>query len=440
MRIFVNYRRDDSSGIAGRLRDRLAQAFGRKNIFMDVVDIPPGVDFVSHLNKQVATCEVFLVVIGQNWLNAKTEDGDARLHSPEDFVAIEISAALTREIRVIPVLVDGARMPKARDLPEQLKQLAQRNAVELRHNHFDRDAEALIESVRKALPSKGATILRWQTAAGIAAVLVLIGSVVLAVTRISSTPPATTSQGQTTVSTPSTGTAVGPSTGSPAPQTSMQQTGAPVLTPPSVSASPSTDAPPPQGKKSTSDGATVVAPAIPSNSREQKTEARLTESERNMTSAMVASIQESLCVVKSGILDASTREAIRQAKIGGNLSGPSARPFTNTSGQITNMREIQIFLVSSRCNTDPKGTDRGYQTAFEKFAFADENAVKSLQQTLGICDPNLKGKETGIFDNATRAAIKRAKGKGVRLGMLSDPDPDTLTDKSYEFIARTCIY
>jgi hypothetical protein len=138
MMIFVNYRRDDSRGMAGRLHDRLAQAFGRKNIFMDVDHIPPGVDFESHLNNQVAACEVFLAVIGPNWLDAKNEDGDRRLYAPDDFVALEIAAALDREIRVIPVLVDGTRMPKARDLPEVLKPLARRHAIELRHDQFGR--------------------------------------------------------------------------------------------------------------------------------------------------------------------------------------------------------------------------------------------------------------------------------------------------------------
>src|SRR4051812_43633952 len=121
--IFVNYRRDDSKGTAGRLRDRLALAFGRKNIFMDVDDTPPGIDFVSHLNSQVAACEIFIAVIGPNWLDAKTEDGDRRLHAPQDFVAVEIEAALARDIRVIPVLLDGTCMAKARDLPDALKPL-----------------------------------------------------------------------------------------------------------------------------------------------------------------------------------------------------------------------------------------------------------------------------------------------------------------------------
>ena len=141
-KIFINYRRDDSIGMAGRLHDRLAQTFGHGNLFIDVDNIPVGVDFVAHLNSQVAGCNVLLVVIGPNWLNAKDESGRRRLDDPDDFVAIEIAAALTRDIRVIPVLVDGARMPKASELPDSLKPLARRQAAEVRHAHFGQDADA----------------------------------------------------------------------------------------------------------------------------------------------------------------------------------------------------------------------------------------------------------------------------------------------------------
>jgi hypothetical protein len=81
--IFINYRREDSAGTAGRLHDRLAQAFGRKDIFMDVDQIPPGIDFAAHLTSQVAACKAFLVVIGPHWLNVKNEAGERRLHQPE---------------------------------------------------------------------------------------------------------------------------------------------------------------------------------------------------------------------------------------------------------------------------------------------------------------------------------------------------------------------
>ena len=187
--IFVNYRRDDSRAIAGRLHDRLAQAFGRKNVFMDVDNIPPGVDFVSHLNNHVATCEVFLAVIGPNWLYAKNEDGDRRIHTPEDFVAVEIAAALARDIRVIPVLVDGTRMPKVGDLPEVLKPLVRRQAIELRHDQFGRDAEALIGRIREARPAKRTMILRWRDAAGIAATFLLLGSIWLLQARMPTSLP-----------------------------------------------------------------------------------------------------------------------------------------------------------------------------------------------------------------------------------------------------------
>jgi len=109
-KIFINYRRDDSIGMAGRLHDRLAQTFGRDKLFMDVDHIPVGVDFVTHLNNQVAACDIMLVVIGPNWLTANDEAGQRRLDQPDDFVAIEIAAALARDIRVIPVLVEQARV------------------------------------------------------------------------------------------------------------------------------------------------------------------------------------------------------------------------------------------------------------------------------------------------------------------------------------------
>ena len=175
--IFINYRREDSAATAGRLHDRLAQVFGRKRIFMDVDQIPAGIDFVAHLNSRVAACNVLLVVIGPHWLNVKNEAGERRLHQPDDFVAIEIAAALARDIRVIPVLVDGAIIPKASELPDSLKPLVRRQAIDLRQAHFGRDSEALIERLREALGDK-AGLGRWRvralaSAAAIAALLLI---------------------------------------------------------------------------------------------------------------------------------------------------------------------------------------------------------------------------------------------------------------------------
>jgi hypothetical protein len=175
-KIFINYRRDDSIGMAGRLHDRLAQTFGRDKLFMDVDHIPAGADFVAHLNNQVAECDVVLAIIGPNWLRAKDKAGQRRLHQPDDFVAIEIAAALARDTLVIPVLVDAARMPKESDLPDTLKPLARRQAVEVRHAHFGHDAEALIARMRKALGQEVAGPGRWSVplVAAVAATLLLL--------------------------------------------------------------------------------------------------------------------------------------------------------------------------------------------------------------------------------------------------------------------------
>lgn len=150
-KIFINYRRDDAIAEAGRLHDRLAAAFGRQNLFMDVEHIPAGVDFVTYLESQVAACEVFLAVIGRGWLDLRDEQGLRRIDNPKDFVAIEIAAALGRDIRVIPVLIDGALIPKAEDLPDAIKPLARRHAVDLRNKQFPTDAEVIVQKVREAL-------------------------------------------------------------------------------------------------------------------------------------------------------------------------------------------------------------------------------------------------------------------------------------------------
>jgi TIR domain len=194
-KIFINYRREDSIEVTGRLHDRLTQTFGHKNIFVDVEDIPAGVDFVKYLSDQVAASRVFLVVIGPRWLEAKDESDGRRLDDPDDFVAIEITAALARNIRVIPVLVDGARMPKAGELPDPLKALARRQAVDVCQRRFGRDAEALVERVREALndqsgslrPRRG-TAVAGAAAVAVAVALFLVGWVGFSQGEISSVP------------------------------------------------------------------------------------------------------------------------------------------------------------------------------------------------------------------------------------------------------------
>lgn len=148
-KVFISYRRDDSAYAAGRLYDRLSARFGEENIFMDVEGLDPGVDFFEALNKAVSACDVLIALIGKQWLEIKNENDQRRLDSPEDFVRIEISAALDRDIRVIPILVHEARMPGSRDLPPTLRHLARLNAFEIRHDRFNADVDRLARSIEK---------------------------------------------------------------------------------------------------------------------------------------------------------------------------------------------------------------------------------------------------------------------------------------------------
>eukprot|EP01041_Mallomonas_annulata_P016357 gene16357-biopygen9244 len=107
--IFISYRRDDSAGYAGRLYDRLAAQFGADRVFMDVAGIELGTDFVTAIEQAVGSCKVLIVVIGDEWLSTTDTAGRRRLDDPHDFVRLETSVALEREIRVVPVLVGGGR-------------------------------------------------------------------------------------------------------------------------------------------------------------------------------------------------------------------------------------------------------------------------------------------------------------------------------------------
>jgi hypothetical protein len=147
-RVFVSYRREDSAAYAGRIEDRLRRALGRNRLFMDVDNVALGVNFAKLLQDEIARSDVLLVVIGRNWLGACGDDGRRRLDKPDDFVRIEIATALRRNIPVIPVLLDGAAVPKADELPEELKDLALSNALDLRHASFHNDISRLIRSLK----------------------------------------------------------------------------------------------------------------------------------------------------------------------------------------------------------------------------------------------------------------------------------------------------
>lgn len=166
-RIFLNYRREDTRGYAGRLYDRLSNRFDEDQIFRDVDAIPPGIDFLEHIDGVVGQCDLMLVLIGESWVSVKDARGRRRLDDPNDFVGIEIAAALERNIPVIPVLIQGAKMPTEAELPEHLQGLARRNAVEMSDSHWNYDWERLTRGIdqlvsrpwardRSARPGNGA--------------------------------------------------------------------------------------------------------------------------------------------------------------------------------------------------------------------------------------------------------------------------------------------
>jgi hypothetical protein len=154
LQIFISYRRQEASHAAGRLYSELAALVGREHVFMDVDVIPPGMDFVEILEQKVASCDVLLALIGSDWLNAKDEAGRRRLDRPDDFVRTEIATALDRKIPVVPVLMDGAQMPDAASLPDDLKPLARRQAAVLSHRGFRRDVEQLVEQLTLRPPEQ----------------------------------------------------------------------------------------------------------------------------------------------------------------------------------------------------------------------------------------------------------------------------------------------
>lgn len=147
--IFINYRREDAQSAAGRLFDMLESQLGPEQVFLDVDNIAPGKDFAEELSLQVSKCDVFLAVIGRHWEDAKDSCGGRRLDNPNDWVRIEIEAALQQSKNLIPVLVDGAIMPRSEVLPESLRPLAGRNAVRLTHERFKADTYGLVNSIEK---------------------------------------------------------------------------------------------------------------------------------------------------------------------------------------------------------------------------------------------------------------------------------------------------
>jgi hypothetical protein len=150
-KIFINYRRGDDPGHTGRLFDHLQDSFAAEQLFLDVDNIAPGLDFVRVLNERVAECDILLAVIGKSWIESRDAAGSRRLDDPDDFVRIEIASALDQGKRVIPVLVGDAIMPRPEELPEAIRPLARRNAFRLTHERFRSDTQRLIKALELGL-------------------------------------------------------------------------------------------------------------------------------------------------------------------------------------------------------------------------------------------------------------------------------------------------
>lgn len=192
--VFISYRRDDSVGHAGRLFDRLAASFGRDRVFRDLDTLAAGEDFVQAVRERVRRSDVLLALIGPLWLRATDTDGRWRLADENDLVRIEIASALQRNTRVIPVLVQGAAMPKPNDLPAELGALARRNAVEIRDSSFDRDVALLIEILG---PGWRHVLARWVLRPGVyagVAAAAALGAGIWAYTQIAMGPEKTRMQ------------------------------------------------------------------------------------------------------------------------------------------------------------------------------------------------------------------------------------------------------
>ena len=146
-KIFISYRRDDSAVRAHSLNAELITAFGEQQVFFDVKAIKPGDPFPPGIERNLKACDVVVAVIGPQWRTLAAGDGRPRILSPDDYVRHEIATALSTGKRVIPVLVEGARMPEKASLPEDIAALAELNALTFSDRQIGEDAQRLVEAI-----------------------------------------------------------------------------------------------------------------------------------------------------------------------------------------------------------------------------------------------------------------------------------------------------
>ncbi|MEO0467895.1 MAG: toll/interleukin-1 receptor domain-containing protein, partial [Pseudomonadota bacterium] len=180
-KIFISYRREDSQYQADRLHTAIKPHVDdpARDIFIDIDNIPLGVNFATYLDGKVAECEVLLALIGPGWLEARDGAGNRRLDSPDDFVRIEIASALKRGIPVVPVLMDGAPVPRADQLPEDLKELALRNGTAISRSTFEADTVRMVKALGLVEPEPDPPARKKSRAPLIAvAAIAVIGAII----------------------------------------------------------------------------------------------------------------------------------------------------------------------------------------------------------------------------------------------------------------------
>ncbi|MDX2234306.1 MAG: toll/interleukin-1 receptor domain-containing protein [Hyphomonadaceae bacterium] len=201
--IFIGYRREDTADVAGRIYDALARRFGRARIFKDVDNLKPGADFGAYIRGVLPQCRVFLALIGPHWLDARDDQGRRRLDDPHDWVRVEIETALaTPGLTVVPVIVNGARMPRAEEVPPSMQGLLRLHAATVRrdpdfHDDVRRMGEAIKDSVRSGaldLTALGAGVTKADKSAargrGPGAALIVTMLLVAAAAAYQFAPPA----------------------------------------------------------------------------------------------------------------------------------------------------------------------------------------------------------------------------------------------------------
>jgi hypothetical protein len=397
-RVFVSYRRDDSKHAAGRLAERLDERF---TLFMDVARIRPGSDFTTAIREAVDQADVLLAVIGSQWLTITVEDGGRRIDQPDDWVALEIGTALRRGTPVIPVLVDGAEMPRRNELPAALADMANRQPMRIAHETFATDSAQLIKTIEGIVrnkrstapttqPKKGGLARRKQIwiAAGTACLLVAGTAAVATSTAVR----ARTSTGPTAATT-------APANGSPTPAAGTE--GSPTST------TPAEETPTTAKSKARSTGAPKKAPPVearatnaPQTTAHAKPPAITTKSlpdgtvGRTYSAVLKGEGQRPLTWRKiSGALPSNTELTSSGHIRGGPLSGTGTTVFTVKLVDGTGMGRAKSFTITvTRLRSDINGDGQ--------VDCADQRTLKSNFNKAGtFTDGDVNGDGTvNIFD------------------------------------------